>query len=194
MRRASRGSRAGPPGSFRIIGGQWRSRRLPILAVAGLRPTPDRVRETVFNWLAPRIAGARVLDLFAGSGALGFEALSRGAAAVTLVERDRALAENLRAQAERLGAEGARVVHGDALALLGSRAEPHDIVFLDPPYDAGLLEPALAALAGGWLTADARVYLEHEAAAAPPVLPPCWVPLRSARAGQVAYHLIGPAA
>ncbi|TPW17985.1 MAG: methyltransferase, partial [Halothiobacillaceae bacterium] len=119
--------------SLRIIGGTWRSRRLEFPTVEQLRPTPDRVRETLFNWLQHRIGGARCLDLFAGSGALGFEALSRGANEVVFVEIDPAAVQALRANAQRLQADNAQIIHEEALRYLAKPADPFDIIFLDPP-------------------------------------------------------------
>jgi 16S rRNA (guanine966-N2)-methyltransferase len=153
-------------GSVRIIGGRWRGTRLPVADMAGLRPTSDRARETLFNWLAPVLPGARVLDLFAGSGALGLEALSRGANEALLVERDAKLAESLRQTVARLhaGAE-AQVAAADALAFL--RAPLHgrfDIVFLDPPFAANLWPAAFAGLPP-WLADDAWLYVESPPAA-----------------------------
>jgi 16S rRNA (guanine966-N2)-methyltransferase len=149
-----------PPGHVRIIGGRWRGSKLPVADVAGLRPTADRVRETLFNWLQAVVPGARVLDLFAGTGALGFEAASRGAAQVVLVERDPALAASLRASAARLHAENVEVVCDDALHWLTRDPAAHfDIVFLDPPFADALWRPALVALQP-WLAADAWLYLE----------------------------------
>ena len=154
------------PGSVRIIGGRWRGTRLPVAELAGLRPSSDRVRETLFNWLAPMLPGARALDLFAGSGALGLEALSRGAREAMLVERDARLAESLRQAVARLRAEGeARVVAADALAFL--RAPVHgrfDIVFVDPPFAANLWPEAFSSLAP-WLADEAWLYVESPAAA-----------------------------
>lgn len=180
---------AAPPGQVRIIGGRWRSRRLVVPALPGLRPTPDRVRETLFNWLAPRIAGAWCLDLFAGTGALGFEALSRGAAGALLVERDHAAAAALREQARLLGAEQAEVVLADAREFL-SRPPPRafDVVFLDPPYQSGLVPPCLGSLSQAWLRPGVRVYVET-AADAVPTLPSGLHWLKHGRAGQVGYHL-----
>lgn len=173
------------PGRVRIIAGRWRGRRLPVADVPGLRPTPDRVRETLFNWLAPVIEGSRCLDLFAGSGALGLEAASRGAACASLVEREpRALAV-LRANVELLGAgDTVEVIAADALDLLRTPPPvPFDLVFLDPPYDAGLLAPALAALfAGGWLAPSGWLYLEWPGGAPAPLAGTPW---RSLAAGQV---------
>ena len=158
------GAKAGPrgrEGSVRIIGGHWRGTRLPVADSAGLRPTSDRARETLFNWLQPVLPGARVLDLFAGSGALGLEAVSRGAGEALLVERDARLAQSLQATVERLHAgDRVSVARADALALLGAPLQGRfDVVFLDPPFDLGLWEPVLAALAP-WLADDAWLYLE----------------------------------
>src|SRR5262249_39550113 len=120
-----------------------RGRKIPVPQVAGLRPTPDRVRETLFNWLAPHIAGMRVLDLFAGTGALGLEALSRGASELTVVESNRTAASALRDTLKRFGLPGVRVESGDGLQFLRQGAGSYDLIFLDPPYAAGLLAPAL---------------------------------------------------
>ena len=183
--RHPRGARAR---NLRIIGGSWRGRRWRF-PDTDMRPTPDRVRETLFNWLQDRIAGARCLDLFAGSGALGLEALSRGAAEVLFIESDRAAAQALRAQLAAWGAPQAQVRESDALRVLAGPPQPMNVVFLDPPFTAGLLPRAAAALvAGGWLTADARVYVEHTAAE--PWSPPAgWQVLKSGTAGAVGYHL-----
>ena len=179
--------------TLRIIGGQWRSRKLEFPDVAGLRPTPDRVRETLFNWLAPVIAGARCLDLFAGSGALGFEALSRGAAEVIMVERDTAAVAQLRANLAILKAANAQVIQGDALEFLADGHDalaPFDIVFVDPPYHRGLIEPCCAQLENrNWLTSRAYIYLEAEASLQTFQLPPTYTCIRDKRAGQVGYHL-----
>lgn len=177
---------------LRIIGGRHRGRRLQFPAGVEIRPTPDRVRETLFNWLQPRIAGARVLDLFAGSGALGLEALSRGAAHVTCVENDRRAAAAIDALAREWQEDALAVEAVDALAWLARapRTNPFDIVFLDPPYDAGLLSAAAAALvAGNLLAADARIYVEHRASETLAGLPDGWQSIRDGRAGEVGYHL-----
>jgi 16S rRNA (guanine966-N2)-methyltransferase len=152
---AARGARARV---LRIIGGTWRGRRLRFPAGALIRPTPDRVRETLFNWLGARVPGARCLDLFAGSGALGLEALSRGAAHVTFVERDAGAVRELRARLAEWGARDALVERGDALAFLAQRAHPFDIVFLDPPFASGLLAVAAAA----WWLFVARSAIPHD--------------------------------
>jgi 16S rRNA (guanine966-N2)-methyltransferase len=191
MRRRPRGY----TDSFRIIGGAHRGRRLGFPPLPGLRPTPDRVRQTVFDWLAPTIAGARCLDLYAGSGALGLEALSRGALAVTFVEREHAAAEAIRGHLEKLRASGGTVVVADALGALGTLAGPFDVAFVDPPFESTLRRKTLDALAASSLLAPgARVYLEGPADEPPP-LPSGWVQHRSKRAGNVGYHLLvaGPA-
>ena len=177
---------------LRIIGGRHRGRRLQFPAGVEIRPTPDRVRETLFNWLQPRIAAARVLDLFAGSGALGLEAMSRGAAHVTFVERDRRAAAAIESLLKEWGEASGEVICGDALAWLKrpTGIAPFDIVFLDPPYDADLLGESASALAeGGRLAPDARVYLERRAREPMAALPAGWRELREGRAGEVGYHL-----
>jgi 16S rRNA (guanine966-N2)-methyltransferase len=169
----------------RIIAGKWRSRVVKFPAAAALRPTPDRVRETLFNWLGQRLDGLVCLDLFAGSGALGFEALSRGAARVVMVEHDRNVAAGLRESARALEASGVEVVESEALAFLKGSKERFDVVFLDPPFATGLAGQALALLPGH-LEPGARVYVEGAkalAAQAP------WRPLREDRAGAVRYGL-----
>ncbi|NNM60931.1 MAG: 16S rRNA (guanine(966)-N(2))-methyltransferase RsmD [Steroidobacteraceae bacterium] len=176
--------------SIRIIGGVWRGRRIPFPDVPGLRPTPDRVRETLFNWVQPLLHGARCLDLFAGSGALGLEALSRGAGETLFVDQSPLVAENLREQLERLGARNAASVHcRRAEAFLREPAAPFDLVFLDPPFHGNLLPGIVELLvAGGWLVPGAHLYLEGERTAEPP-LPAGWQLLKSKLAGEVGYHL-----
>lgn len=178
---------------MRIIGGIWRGRRLRFPPSPEIRPTPDRVRETLFNWLAGRVPGARCLDLFAGSGALGLEALSRGAAQVIFVERDLAAAREISARLTEWGAAAASVEHTDARRFLERKpTAPFDIVFLDPPFAATpLLDEAAARLQqGGWLSDDALIYVECAAdATAGTPLPENWTPLKSKRAGEVGYHL-----
>lgn len=173
---------------IRIIGGGWRGRRLAVGEGSGLRPTPDRVRETLFNWLAPLIEGARCLDAFAGTGALGIEALSRGAASCLFVEHDPGLARDIEKALATLGTEAGEVRCGDVLALLRAPAATRfDVVFLDPPFTADLLEPVLAALPPH-LAPNHRVYLEYPADR-PPELGPEWSVIRSKRAGEVGYCL-----
>lgn len=175
-------------GQVRIIGGRWRGTKLAVPDRPGLRPTSDRVRETLFNWLMPALPGARVLDLFAGTGALGLEALSRGAAHATLVERDPGLAGALRQAVERLSAQAqAEVRAADALGWLAGDGGTYDLVFLDPPFADGLWERALAALAPR-LAADARVYVESPAEVAP-VVPAGWALHREGRTRDVRYAL-----
>ncbi len=148
--------------SIRIIGGRWRGSRIPVAVREQLRPSADRVRETLFNWLAPELPGARCLDLFAGTGVLGFEALSRGAATSVLVEKDAALVKRLQAVKERLKAEHAEVYGADVLAWLNGPATPYDIVFLDPPFHREMLKSVLARLVCGWLAPRALLYVECE--------------------------------
>jgi 16S rRNA (guanine966-N2)-methyltransferase len=177
---------------LRIIGGTWRGRRLRFPATAELRPTPDRVRETLFNWLGGRVVGARCLDLFAGSGALGLEALSRGAARVLFVEHQPVAARGLADLIAEWGArEAAEVRRDDALRFLAGRSEPFDVVFLDPPFDSDLAGGAAERLeAGGWLTERALIYVESPARAGVPPTPPGWSMLKAKTAGEVGYHLL----
>jgi 16S rRNA (guanine966-N2)-methyltransferase len=185
--------RASPDGQFRIIGGAWRGRRFPVPGDADVRPTPDRVRETVFNWLAPVIEGASCLDLYAGSGALGLEALSRGAARVVFVDRSPVVLRHLAATLAKLGTTAGETVAMDAMSYLEGPVVPFDVVFLDPPYRQGLLAPVIARLVErGWLSAAASIYIEHEAEAPVPAPPPGWHLFRSAAAGRVRYHLVRP--
>ena len=172
----------------RIIGGVWRGRKLAVADCPGLRPTPDRVRETLFNWLAGIIDGARCLDLFAGTGALGFEALSRGARAAALVERNEQLVQQLRAARATLDAQRTQIICADAFTWLEREHEPFDIVFLDPPFHRDFVKRACALLINkGHLTPAAYVYTETERGATPPG--PDLQALKQARAGQVEYRL-----
>lgn len=183
--------RPGGSNTLRIIGGEWGGRKLRFADGEGLRPTTDRVRETLFNWLAPLIHGARCLDLFAGSGALGLEALSRGAGEVIFVETNPAAIAALKENLVLLGPENAEVIRSDALNYLEGNSHKFDVVFLDPPFRRDLLQPALQLLVKkGWLAAGARVYLELESEQPLPELPQGWEVLRSKQAGQVAYHLV----
>jgi 16S rRNA (guanine966-N2)-methyltransferase len=175
---------------IRIIGGTWRGRRFRFADVPDIRPTPDRVRETLFNWLASRIVGARCLDLFAGSGALALEALSRGAETAVLVEQNPVAARSLADLIATLDAKAARVERDDALRFLGRSATPFDIVFLDPPFAAGLLSKAAELLERhGWLAPDALIYVESSAREPLPSLPTSWQQLKAKQAGEVGYHL-----
>lgn len=171
-----------------MIGGLWKRSKLPVPDHPGLRPTPDRVRETLFNWLGQDLAGWRCLDAFAGTGALGFEAASRGAAEVVLLERDRGLAARLEATRQRLGGTQVRIECTDALAWMRQRAMGRfDLVLLDPPFDAGLLGPALLAAAdlvpdGGFVYVESASPVED-----PPATLGAW---RQGRAGAVHYQLL----
>ena len=192
--------------SVRIIGGSWRGRRLRFPDVPGLRPTPDRVRETLFNWLQHDIAGARCLDLFAGSGALGVEALSRGAAELVFVEMSVIAARGLREQLDILGASTAggggaggggggvagrgRVIEIGAARFLRAPGEPFDVVFADPPFGVNALAECVPLLdTGNWVKIGGLVYLECEKSAGAPNLPLHWELLKSKSAGEVGYHL-----
>jgi 16S rRNA (guanine966-N2)-methyltransferase len=174
---------------LRIIGGRWRGTRIVFPPLAAIRPSPDRVRETLFNWLQQPIVGARCLDLFAGSGALGLEALSRGAAHVTFVDREPQIGRHLSQTLERLGSRDATVVVEDALRFLSRPAQPFDIVFLDPPFDSGVLEQVGGRLQG-WLAPGGYVYVECPAERSLAILPAHWAVQRTKRAGQVGYHLL----
>ena len=178
-------------GRLRIVAGNWRSRLLDIADVEGLRPTPERVRETLFNWLSPVIHGARCLDLYAGTGALGLEALSRGAATAVFVERSPVAVRQLCRNIELLDARGATVLQQDALAWLeGDISQRFDIVFLDPPFAADLLDETCRLLQErGCLADGAFVYLEQAAKAGPPGLPAGWQLVKERQAGQVRYML-----
>jgi 16S rRNA (guanine966-N2)-methyltransferase len=182
--------RSGHARVLRIIGGSWRGRRLRFPDVADIRPTPDRVRETLFNWLGTRIRGARCLDLFAGSGALGLEALSRGAREVVFIERHRETARALRELLAEWEAEGARVECSDALELLHGISQPFEIVFIDPPFASQLLSTTAALLEqSSWLAPAALIYVEASAREPLPTLPENWRLLKAKRAGEVGYHL-----
>ena len=175
---------------MRIIAGRWRSRRLPVAAAGNVRPTPDRVRETLFNWLGTGVEGARCLDLFAGTGALGFEAASRGAQAVVMVERDRSIAAALERAARALGADNVEVECADALGWAPPSGVRFDIVFLDPPWSGPAPETALARLDGAHaLAPGCMAYLETDRDPAGIELPPGWRLVRTRRAGRVRYHL-----
>lgn len=179
------------PSQLRIIAGEWRSRRFSFTEQPGLRPTPDRVRETLFNWLNAHIEGARCLDLFTGSGALTLEALSRGARHVLACDLSREVVASLRGHMQTLGCDRAEIRQQDALALLASPpSEPFDLIFVDPPFHQELLEPACAALEqNGWLSTDALIYTESESAPEQLCIPANWQAHRQKKAGQVWYSL-----
>jgi 16S rRNA (guanine966-N2)-methyltransferase len=193
-RTAPKALRAAPkaaPGEVRIIGGLWKRSKLPILAQPGLRPTPDRVRETLFNWLGQDLTGLRCVDAFAGSGALGFEAASRGAKEVLLIEQDQRLAAHLQAQKLRLKAETVRIQRGDGIAALRNlAAQSIDVIFLDPPFDSDLFLEAIRA-ASQAIRAQGAIYLEA---------PTMWTNeqlvdlkldvIKHGKAGAVHFHLL----
>jgi 16S rRNA (guanine966-N2)-methyltransferase len=175
---------------LRIIGGTWRSRKLKFPSAPGLRPTPDRVRETLFNWLKQNLEGLSCLDLYAGSGALGLEAASRGAARVVQVERSPEVCAVLKQNCALLDANQVEVIRLDVSRFLLGPATAFDIVFLDPPFHQGLIAPCCALLEkNGWLAPDARIYLEAEAQFTLEGLPGNWRVIRSKKAGGVGYHL-----
>lgn len=177
-------------GKVRIIGGQWRGRRLQVPDRAELRPTPDRIRETLFNWLAWSIAGSRCLDLFAGSGALGLEAASRGAKEVWLVERDKQIVQLLRTELMTLKAEQVQLKHADAFKFLATPATPFDVVFLDPPFGHDWLRLCCLQLEqSGWLSPHAHIYLEAERTLTELVLPDNWQIIKQQQAGHVKCFL-----
>jgi len=177
------------PGRIRIIGGSLRNSRLEVPELPGLRPTPERVRETLFNWLAPMIEGARVLDLCAGTGALGIEALSRGAASACFVEPDARAARALRDNLARLKAADGEVAAVDAQAFLRGAARAFDLVFLDPPFALDLWSALAERLdQGGWLAERAWIYVESPREQVP-VLPLCWSLHREGQAGEVRFAL-----
>ena len=177
-----------PKNTLRIIGGTLRGRKIHFLPHPDLRPTTDPIRETLFNWLAKEIRGSHCLDLFAGSGALGFEALSRGAAHVTLIEYNRKIAEYLNKEVSRLGLSNFDIIASDAFLFLKKTALQFDIVFLDPPFQQNLLLPIIQALKP-ILVPSGKVYIESAAPLTPEILPLNWVSLKSKKAGQVYYAL-----
>jgi len=186
-------SARGAPRSVRIVGGAWKRTPLPVVDLPGLRPTPDRVRETLFNWLGQDLTGWRCLDLFAGTGALGFEAASRGAAQVVMVERDASAVERLREVQRRLRAEQVQIVRADAPTWLGAQPGTFDLVFLDPPFHQGWLDrvgPLLPArlAPGAWVYVECEFALDAGAALLARV--PGLKLHRADKAGQVHYHLL----
>lgn len=175
--------------AVRIIGGRFKGRRIPV-PPEGVRPTPDRVRETVFNWLMPWIAETRCLDMFAGTGALGIEALSRGAAAVVFIERDRRAADQIKKVLTEFACQSARVITADAAHLSYTDLGPFDIVFLDPPFGTSDLSVLCTLLeSSGALAPGAHIYLEMNRRQSLPDVPPGWTIIRDQMAGQVRYAL-----
>ena len=190
-RRTRKADKSSKPGRLRIVAGIWRSRLLDIADVPGLRPTSERIRETLFNWLQPHLEGARCLDLFAGTGALGLEALSRGAVSAVFVEASPAAVATLRRNVAALNATGADVRHCDALEFLASDDGPaFDIVFLDPPFAADNAHDLCRLLAGSSkVAAGAMVYLEEDRNRPKAELPGGWQELKTKNAGNVRYSL-----
>jgi len=179
------------PGRLRIVAGKWRSRLLPVSEQEGLRPTSARVRETLFNWLSSDVVGSHCLDLFAGTGALAFEALSRGAATAVLIERSQKIVDVLRSSAEFLDAQNARVECADAVSFLNRPADRrYDIVFLDPPFADDLVEECCQLLqSNGWLADRAAIYIEQDKSKPLPSLPAEWQISRDKKAGHVRFVL-----
>lgn len=185
-------SRPGATNRVRIIGGEHRGRILQFPDAAGLRPTADRVRETLFNWLQAEIPGACCLDLFAGSGVLGFEAVSRGASHVTMIERDRKAFSMLEKSSKLLNIKDkVNLVNRDALQWLRTSTRQFDVVFLDPPFNMEMLQPVIDCLAASsLLSPGALIYIEHDLHETTPSLPVDWTIRREKKAGQVYYMLV----
>lgn len=182
-----------PMGEVRVIAGLWRGRKLPVLNAEGLRPTTDRMKETLFNWLMMDIANARCLDCFAGSGSLGIEALSRQAQAVTFLEKFANAAQQLKRNLASLKTDKGKVVNTDSLQFLAqpNSEQPYDIVFVDPPFHHDFVPKVLAYLAqNNWLSPNALIYVETEKQHAPLVLPEHWQVIKEKTAGQVVSRLI----
>lgn len=179
-------------GEVRIIAGIWRGRKLPVLNSQGLRPTTDRIKETLFNWLMPYIVDSRCLDCFAGSGSLGFEALSRQAAFVQFFELDKTAAKQLQQNLQLLECSNGNIQQGNSLQLLanGNSQAPYDLVFLDPPFQQGLLAPTIDALThGNWLADNALIYIESEKQLGSLSIPPDWQLLKEKIGGEVCFRL-----
>ena len=175
---------------LRIIGGQWRGRKLKFAKVDAIRPTPDRVRETLFNWIAPVIRGATCLDLFTGSGALGFEALSRGAASVVMCDTNKKIITTLKEHADLLKTDKGRFLQTDAIQFLNSNSEKFDLIFLDPPFASDLLEKCFKIIEEkACLNKDAMIYVEAPVKDTLPAVPENWSLHRNKKAGDVAYYL-----
>lgn len=177
-----------PKGSIRIIAGKHRGRKLPVMMAEGLRPTTDRVKETVFNWLMPYIQHSNCLDCFAGSGSLGFEAISRGAEKVTFLELNKMAVVQLKQNQQLLSADNVHIKQTDSLVYLQKPTEAFDLIFLDPPFNKQLAEQAAHLLNSGWLTENAIIYVETESNNQQQ-LPANWRLLKEKVAGQVSYQL-----
>lgn len=178
-----------PLSSLRIIGGSMRGRKITFASEEGLRPTLDRIRETVFNWLSAEIAGACCLDLFAGSGALGFEAISRGAASVSFVDANDRVTTNLKRNLSKLQLDNATVFTSKADDYLNNNQQKYDLVFLDPPFEKGFLPRTLDALVPH-LSTDAIVYVEQEVSSTEPSYPEQWQLLKSKKTSRFTYQLL----
>ena len=177
-------------GTLRVIGGRWRGRKLTVLDSEGLRPTPSRVRETLFNWLQFSLSGANCLDLFAGTGALGLEAASRGVEKITLVEFNTGTAEQLSKNCQQLGADNYQLVNKDAVTFLSGDQDQYDIVFIDPPYELGIWsEIAEQLVSQDCLSLNALIYVEYPITAIKPSLPSKWQLIKEKKAGGVNYCL-----
>ena len=177
-------------GTLRIIGGRWRGRKLTVIDSEGLRPTPSRVRETLFNWLQFSLSGANCLDLFAGTGALGLEAASRGVEKITLVEFNTGTAEQLSKNCQQLGADNYQLVNKDAVSFLSGDQDQYDIVFIDPPYELGIWsEIAEQLVSQDCLSLNALIYVEYPITAIKPSLPSKWQLIKEKKAGGVNYCL-----
>jgi 16S rRNA (guanine966-N2)-methyltransferase len=181
--------KSAPKGHIRIIAGQHRGRKLPVLMADGLRPTTDRVKETVFNWLMPYIQDANCLDCFAGSGGLGFEAISRGASSAILVELNKSAAQQLNDNKALLKASNIRVIQQNALNFLHNNQQAYSLVFIDPPFRKGLAQKAAELLVEKGLTDEALIYVEMEADDNLQIMPSHWHLLKEKVAGQVIYRL-----
>jgi 16S rRNA (guanine966-N2)-methyltransferase len=181
--------KSAPKGHIRIIAGQHRGRKLPVLMADGLRPTTDRVKETVFNWLMPYIQDAHCLDCFAGSGGLGFEAISRGASSAILVELNKSAAQQLNDNKALLKASNIRVIQQNALNFLHSNQQAYSLVFIDPPFRKGLAQKAAELLVEKGLTDEALIYVEMEASDNLQIMPSHWQLLKEKVTGQVIYRL-----
>lgn len=180
-------------GQFRVIGGRWKGRKLRFIEVEGLRPSLDRIRETLFNWLQNEIHGARCLDLFAGSGAIGIEALSRGASEASFVELNRKAFHQLEENLGLVNADNAHVVHGDAFEFIASNKQPFDIIFLDPPFHKGIAQKVIEQLAAvEWLKPETLIYIEVEKGLELNI-PENWSELKDKKAGQLQYKLFAVA-
>ena len=176
-------------GSIRIIAGKHRGRKLPVLLAEGLRPTTDRVKETVFNWLMPYIVDSVCLDCFAGAGSLGFEASSRGAKKVVMIELNKQAAQQLNQNVQLLSTDNMTVHQGNALTYFDLPPQPFNVIFIDPPFRQGLVEQLISKISDGWLAPNALIYIETEAEYPLPHLPSHWQLQKEKVAGQVAYRL-----